>query len=770
MLERIIKIENIKQWQHKGGLNQSFDILNLIYGRNGSGKSTLCKLFESINQNDKLSIQALQPIESQDKQVLQLRVDSKNITLDSLQSPFIFQIFNQEFIDNNLYISNSKDRKQLTNYYDFSLGNVSVVKEKQIDQIKTENEGLTSNITTITNRLLSKFNFKPITKIRAISVIEKADDELEQLKSKIQDIKSVEHFKKRKSLVLLNLDKPHLYTDVFNINIEALSKDAEEKVSKHISNNLKDRDQFWLETGVKLVSDSNNCPFCAQPLSSSPIFHLYQEFINESYLDASSNFQVASDEFWLSVSDIGVKIEELETRVKINKDIIREWSDKIDEIHLDFDFSKLDRISTNLLLECSRLIKIKEKDLLFKVDLTKFTEIFNQVFDGLDFTDYNFAVNEFNSAIKTFIDQLEKDTTQSIKLRIDQIEESKLRFTYDVSNDLEKLNVSEELKKVNTKKIRELRDQIAEEQEESIRKHKDSINEILHTFNSMIRLKELEKDNRGKGGATRLNYIITFINSELSILDEDQHQHIFENILSLGDRSALALAFFLSKFSKVNNDNSIIILDDPMSSLDSHRKETTIIQIEKLINNNYQTFVFSHDPFFLSDIHKHAVLSQKTKCFEIESSYKDLNPLKIDSSKYISSKMIDRDNYDSYVLHSYHKEYNKLHDFVINGTENNKVEIARSIRPILEAYLRFLYPKQFIKGIWLGQMIKMIREETDEESILYDKNQKINIISQINEYSSTYHHSEDFDTKIQSLDFSTVQYYAKSTLLFITGL
>ena len=76
------------------------------------------------------------------------------------------------------------------------------------------------------------------------------------------------------------------------------------------------------------------------------------------------------------------------------------------------------------MLECSRLIKIKEKDLLFKVDLTKFTEIFNQVFDGLDFTDYNFAVNEFNSAIKTFIDQLEKDTTQSIKLRIDQIEES----------------------------------------------------------------------------------------------------------------------------------------------------------------------------------------------------------------------------------------------------------------------------------------------------------------------------------------------------------
>ena len=358
MFEKIIKIENIKQWQHKRALNQSFDMLNLIYGRNGSGKSTLCKLFESINQNDKLSIQALQPIESDGKQNLNFRIDAKSITLDSLQSNFIFQVFNQEFIDNNLYISNSKDRKQLSNYYDFSLGKISVEKEKKIDLIKAENEDLTAQITPLTTKLSVRFNSKSSNKIRAIRAIENADDELKSLEAKLQDIKSVQHFKKRKSLVSLSLDKPQLYTDVFNIKIEALSKDAEEKVSKHIANNLKERDQFWLETGVKLVSESNNCPFCAQPLSSSPIFHLYQEFINESYLDASSKFQLDSDTFLLSVSDIGVKIEDLEHRVKLNKDIVREWSDKIDEIALDFDFSRLDQLSTNLFLECSNLIKI----------------------------------------------------------------------------------------------------------------------------------------------------------------------------------------------------------------------------------------------------------------------------------------------------------------------------------------------------------------------------------------------------------------------------
>lgn len=590
------------------------------------------------------------------------------------------------------------------------------------------------------------------------------------MKEQLQDLKSVEHFKKRKNLSLLSLDKPKLDTDIFTLNIETLSKEAEEKVNLHIAHNLKEQDKQWIELGTNLVTESNQCPFCAQSLSSSPIFHLYQEFINESYLTASNNFELSGRDFELNVIEIGIKIEKLEQIVKINKEIIREWADRLDEISLDYNFSLLDRLSTNLELESYKLVREKKKDLLSKIDLTIFHGIFHEIFDGLDFTDYNNQVNKFNEAIKKFIDSLAKDTMQSIQSQIDEIEASKLRFSPEIIKALKEIKRLESLKTENTSKIKELREEITKEQEESIKNHKDSINEILQSFHSMIRIKELEKDNRGKGGSTRLKYVITFINNELSALDEEQHHHIFEHILSLGDRSALALSFFLSRFSKRNNDNSIIILDDPMSSLDRYRKDATIIQIAKLLQNKYQTFVFSHDPFFLSDIYKHSILSKNTNCFEIEVSYKDLDPLKPDSAKYISSKMIDRDNYDSYVLHSYHKEYNKLYDFVSNGREADKVEIARSIRPILEAYLRFLYPKEFIKGMWLGDMITKIRQETDHSSIFYDKHGKFSSIERINEFSKTYHHAESFDTKIQDLDFSTVQYYAKDTLQFITGL
>ena len=164
-------------------------------------------------------------------------------------------------------------------------------------------------------------------------------------------------------------------------------------------------------------------------------------------------------------------------------------TDKIDEIALDFDFSRLDQLSTNLFLECSNLIKIKQKDLLSTVDLKSFNEIFTQIFYDLDFSNYNKLVNDFNRDIEVFLDGLVQDTSLSIQARISEIQESNLRFTADVIEDLDSLNTLEELKKENAKQIRELRDQIDEEQNESIEKHKDAINEILYSFNSMIRLK-----------------------------------------------------------------------------------------------------------------------------------------------------------------------------------------------------------------------------------------------------------------------------------------
>lgn len=770
MLEKILKIENIKQWQHKRALSQGFDKLNLIYGRNGSGKSTLSKLFNFINENNKAAIEALKPLESDGAPALSLRVGGENVTLNKLQTPFKFQVFNQEFIDSNLYIPNAKDRRQLTNYYEFSLGQVSVLKEQEIDTLKAEIDAINVQLSPIDTRLTTKFPSKTVVKIRGIKATPNADAEIASLEAQIQDLKSVEHYKRRKKLSPLALTKPDLDTNVFTLNIESLSKEAQNKVELHIANNLKERDVWWLETGTQLVNESDNCPFCAQPLANSNIFSLYQDFISDSYTEASNKFELDSDKFELDVRTILCKIEDLEELVKSNSEIIKTWSDRIKGFNPQYDFKGIDTLSVSLELECVNLIKEKKKDLLLETDFTKFNQLFDSIFDGFDFSAYNSDVQEFNEQVTKFLNELATGSTQVLQANIDNIEETKKRFETEVVDDLVNHKSLSDDKKYKTKKIKELKEEIEKDQEDSIKEHRDSINQLLKNFHSMIRIKELDTDNKGKGGTTRLKYVITFIDKELSVENEDDSKHIFERVLSLGDRSALALAFFLSKFAKANSDNSIIVLDDPMSSLDNYRKDATIVEIEKLINNGYQTIVFSHDPFFLSEIRKYSILSQHTKCFEIDVSYKKSNPLNPDSSQYISSKMIERSDYNSHVLHSYHKEYNKLYDFVADARDESKVEIARSIRPILEAHLRFLYPRDFNDGVWLGNMITMIRDETDSSSHFFDTHNQISQITKINEFSKAFHHAEGFDTKIQSLDLQTVQSYAQETLQFVTGI
>ena len=581
---------------------------------------------------------------------------------------------------------------------------------------------------------------------------------------------SIEHFKKRTKLSELKFDLPILDKNFFLVNITELSKTAIDIVSKHIETNFKKNNKQWIEAGIHLVTELNNCPFCAQPLSSSPIFHLYQEFISEAYLKARNEFQVSSRTFITIVKSIGQQLDDLSLLAQSNQSIINTWADKVNPIYLDVNFVKLKELSLDLYKEGCVLIDKKTSDLLSPVDLEKLDQILLQINENLSLSSYNEQVNTFNQNISDFMNGLTKGDAQEIQLKIDEINESKQRFSPDIISSLDKYSSLDGTKKINTKRIKELRDQIDEEQQVSIKKHKNSINGILNDFNSMIRIKELKKDNRGGKGSTRLQYVVEFINSEFSTTSEPDHKRIFERVLSLGDRSALALAFFLSRFTKNNDDQSIIIFDDPISSLDRHRRDATIKQISQLVLNDYQTFVLSHDPFFLSEIHKYFISEKNTKCYEISLSYKDLEPLKANSTRYGSSQINSVDGYNSYVMHSYLKEYNKLYDFVETAKEVDKVVVARSIRPILEAYLRFLFPIAFGKGLWLGDMIRKIREETDETSPFYDKHNKFRTIEEINEFSKQFHHAESFDTQIQDLNIDTVQSFAKKTLCFITGL
>lgn len=771
MFTKIIKLENVKQWQHtgsKGGSENDFGKLNLIYGRNGAGKSTLTKILDLINKRDIAKIKKLAPLETEKEPLFNFMIKGNSITLATLDQAPEFHIFNQDFVDENLYSSNGVESSQLVNYYDFCLGKVSVDKQKQIDKLKSEITNLTNSMQPLEAKLKSQFN-KTIEQIKRIPRNDNVDTEIAKLNEKLIDQKSVNLYRQRKKLSLLSLVNPTFDKSIFETSLDKISKEAQEKVTQHIKVHFAKDDEDWIKDGLELVTDTNNCPFCAQSLNDSPIFSFYSEFITDSYKQACDDFELKKySNFESKAYEIGIRLDDLVEIIASNIDLIQIWSDRIEKLDLIIELKDLNNAYKLFFNEVRDLITKKEKDILAFVNFNKFDELLKSVYEKANFTNYNDKISVFNQRVDAYLITLSKDESQVINQKIAELKLSKLRFSNEVIFDLDCFSQDKKTKEAKTKSMNELRDLILEEQQILIEKHKDGINELLKKFNSMIRLSKFEKDNKGHRGASRISYGITFLDQELSILNHNEI--IFDRVFSSGDKSTLALAFFLSKFKDENFEPSIIFFDDPMSSLDEHRRKATIQEIQYLVEREFQAFVLSHDPFFLSDISKLSAISKWAKCYEVETKLIDFDPLDPNSNKVCNSKLIVRQNFDSYVLHSYYQEYYKLWDFVHAGKEEQKTEIARSLRPILEAYLRFLFPKTFTEDLWLGNMITMIREEKNVKSPLFDKNQRLAEIQSINEFSKIYHHADGFNTCIQGIDFSTLHGYAKDTLRFITGI
>ena len=79
-----------------------------------------------------------------------------------------------------------------------------------------------------------------------------------------------------------------------------------------------------------------------------------------------------------------------------------------------------------------------------------------------------------------------------------------------------------------------------------------------------------------------------------------------------------------------------------------------------------------------------------------------------------------------------------LRQYLETGAENER-EVARSIRPHLEAFLRVAYPEHFPPGAMLGQFVTLCddRRATTREIL---GAQSVDELRELNEYSRRYHH------------------------------
>jgi wobble nucleotide-excising tRNase len=282
--------------------------------------------------------------------------------------------------------------------------------------------------------------------------------------------------------------------------------------------------------------------------------------------------------------------------------------------------------------------------------------------------------------------------------------------------------------------------------------YQEAINSFLQKFGANFRIMRLER--RYAGGTPSSSYVLQINNAHVELGDRktSRAEPSFRNTLSAGDRSALALAFFLAQ---VDRDpvlaQKVIVFDDPFTSQDRARRLCTQQEIRRIRSKAAQVIVFSHDDAFLSDC-----------CEEVAAG--DLKTLQL--RRLMTGPTIDE--WDASAPRSQAlQDHLRLNEFLAVG-EGDPVamrSIAGKIRVVLEAYLRGRFMGKFTDTMWLGDMIGILRANEanlPEGSALPDE------LGLINEYSRRYHHSNP-NADNEPIDETELRTWVERTLAIADG-
>lgn len=282
-------------------------------------------------------------------------------------------------------------------------------------------------------------------------------------------------------------------------------------------------------------------------------------------------------------------------------------------------------------------------------------------------------------------------------------------------------------------------------------KYVEIINEKLKFFTPYIEIKKLSK--KTGHGKQYVSYFLLVGGYQVGFGENSKVRASFKYTLSEGDKSALAFSFFLAKLHFTTITDKIIIFDDPISSFDYARKSSTINQLAKLAKECNQLIILTHDINFAKDLCK-------------RFGYNKVKSLKI-IRKGMDS-VIAMHDIEKETLSGVFKDIEVLNNYIMSGsnTDLEKREVIRCIRPIVEGILRIKFFRDIKFNEWLGDVIRKVNK-SQEGDRLYRLRSIVDEISEINDYSKGFHHSDPTSVWGEVINDEELRIYVNRTLKLI---
>ncbi len=644
---------------------------NLIYGWNGSGKTTLSRLFSSLNDGQNSNYPSLE---------YEVDTDSGKYT-HKTPYPVTVRVFNKEYVTANVEKLDGSSASPI-----FIIGDENKKVARQI-----------------------------------------LEDEAE-IATRRDAIKNASAAKKD-----LLIRRDTIFTDI----ARTISQNVSGESTRTYRRPDAQKDFMAVQLSDKLEDDAvlANKAILAQP--SMPL--VPELLLPEQFKDDAARYVTDATTLLLKTVTI-IAIE----RLKNNNDIAQ-WVEEGLMIHKNHKSANCEfcgqSIPVKRIDDLSNYFNDADRDLKLEVEksLSNFRNLYDSV-QRLSFTDkaylyeeireeYELSVSEFEECRSEILGCIELVAKVVAEKKMKSTESVTLETSIDISSLFESASKVNKLIKKHNKRTSNYEAEISSSRS-LLRKHYladiiDVVNEIDEKIEAEVSKVEAETKGLRPGlngisledttkritdnqaiissshkACKEINEKLEMFLGRKEVVFEVQDEGyvikrdgVVATDLSEGERTAIAFVYFTVQLKDKDFDlkNGIVVIDDPISSLDSNSMFQAFGFLKESVKEAGQVFILTHNFDFLRQVRNWFYHIKKVARVEQRAFYmiknKEVAGARISALAPLDKLLMD---YES----EYHYLFTLLHDFQTDGSLTSVYNFPNIGRKFLETYLAFKIPSR----------------------------------------------------------------------------
>lgn len=583
-----ISLKKVATFDENGASFENLKSINFIYGANGSGKTTTSSFLKNLAENGIEDKFASSKIVWYNNESLKIEVYNKQFKEEQLRNSQVKGIFtlgkktneNLEKIESKKESINKENEKKIKN--EASLKKITQEKEKEEKDFtdscweklyKKNEEDFKETLEGFKRK--EKFKEKILKEFENDKYNQSEIVGLEKLKEKIEIV----FCENQTELALLECD----LTDFDSIENHSI---WEQKIVGSGGVDIADlikklSNEDWVAQGREYVKDNSICPFCQKETITEEFKKQLESYFNTSYQESTDTIKKMKEDYTNKTDG---------TLERLNE-IIKTEQNKLDTENLKRIIETLrSKIKAN---QQKMLDKSKEMSRSFELDSTK-----NEIKEIRDLIDTaNQEIASHNEIIKDTKNQKKICVEQTWKFLINEFKSDIQEYNKKYCGLEKGINNLEKEISENQEKVKKLENEIKE-----LEKNMVSIKPIVNEINTLLK------------GYGFTNFSLACTEDEKFYRIQREDGQLVGETLSEGEVTFITFLYYyhLAKGSLKENDiskNKVLVIDDPISSLDSNILFIVSVLVKDLMKetmkektNIKQIIILTHNTYFYKEI------------------------------------------------------------------------------------------------------------------------------------------------------------------------